>query len=91
MQCLAAYPSHVQACDEPFPNTKDPNHDRAEWHAAIATGAPYVFTRRWLCTAIVLPGDRVATSRTTTTATSRRPTPSYLSLVVGNALRYFFS
>jgi len=55
MSCLAAYPSQVQRCDEPFPNRKDHSNWRAEYYAAKAMGAQYVWTRPWLCTAVCSP------------------------------------
>jgi SGNH domain (fused to AT3 domains) len=90
MQCLAANPNHVQACDEPFPNIKNPNHDHAEWHAAIATGTAYVFTRRWLCTAMCSPviGSYITNYDNGHLSATYA---AYLSIVVGKALAPFFS
>lgn len=89
MQCLAAYPDQIQKCDEPFPDTKDPGHAKAEWRAAMATGSTYVFTRRWLCTAICSPviGPYITNFDNGHISATYA---SYLSTVVGNALQPFF-
>jgi SGNH domain (fused to AT3 domains) len=89
MQCLAAYPAHVQRCDEPFPNAKNPGHDHAEWRAARATGSDYVFTRRWLCTTICSPviGPFITNFDNGHLSATYA---SYLSVVVGDALQPLF-
>ena len=60
--CLAAEPTHVQACSTPDPNPKIPDHFAAEQAAAAAAHVHYLNPHRWLCTATCSPviGDFAA-------------------------------
>jgi hypothetical protein len=48
--CLAANPSSVQTCSEPYPNKAEPGLQVAEAGAAKATRSLIVRTHQWLCT-----------------------------------------
>jgi SGNH domain (fused to AT3 domains) len=89
MQCLAAYPAHIQMCDEPFPNTTNPGQGQAEWRAARATGSTYVLTHQWLCTTICSPvvGPFITNFDNGHLSATYA---SYLSVVVGHALQPLF-
>jgi SGNH domain (fused to AT3 domains) len=89
MTCLAANPNQVQKCDEPFPNPKNRGNPHAEFRAAKATGSAYIYTRRWLCTAVCSPviGNTITNYDNGHLSATYA---SYLSIVVGNALRPFF-
>ena len=54
-QCLAAFPHDVQACSVPNPNPQTPGQQRAELTSAHATGAVFVATNKWFCTARCVP------------------------------------
>jgi len=49
-QCLAAEPTHVQACASPNPNLAVHGHEAAEGEAARAAGARFIDTLPWVCT-----------------------------------------
>ena len=53
--CLAAEPTHVQACSTPDPNPKIPDHFLAERTAASAMGVPYLNPHPWLCNKVCSP------------------------------------
>jgi hypothetical protein len=53
--CLAAEPTHVQACSSPDPDPKIPDHFAAEEAAAAATHVHYLNPHKWLCTTICSP------------------------------------
>ena len=54
--CLSAYPTDVQArCSVPNPNPRYPGQQAAEREVAAATGAMFVRTRQWFCTAHCSP------------------------------------
>jgi len=53
--CLAAYPTNVQACSVPAPNPIHPGQQIAEQAAAKATGATFVKTWPWFCTKTCSP------------------------------------
>jgi hypothetical protein len=56
-QCLAAYPSAVQKCASPYPNTEPTNANQnvAEQAAAKKEGVHYLSTSKWLCTTTCSP------------------------------------
>lgn len=49
--CLATYPNDVQKCAQPLPNTKVHGEERAERAATQAAHGTYVDPTPWLCTA----------------------------------------
>jgi hypothetical protein len=53
--CLATYPSAVQKCAVPNPNSKTHQHFVAEMAAAAAERVPYVNPQPWLCTKTCSP------------------------------------
>jgi len=84
--CLAAYPTQVQMCAVPDPNPAVPGHQGAERAAAIADGASYIDTSKWLCTSTCSPviGNYIVyTDQTHITMTYA----GYLSGVLSAALK----
>ncbi len=53
--CLAAYPNQVQRCSVKDPNPRFPGQQVAEQAVAKATGATFVKTNQWFCTARCSP------------------------------------
>jgi SGNH domain (fused to AT3 domains) len=62
--CLAAHPTNVQRCTVPNPNPKFTQKFAPEKAAAVATGAGYVDTQKWVCTKKCSPviGNMIAYS-----------------------------
>jgi SGNH domain (fused to AT3 domains) len=89
MTCLGAYPTQIQKCQQSYPNATNPGHAKAEWRAARATGAHYIFTRSWLCakecSAVV--GHYVTYSDNGHVSATYA---AFLSVVMGNALAPVF-
>jgi hypothetical protein len=54
-ECLAAHPTAVQSCAVRYSNPKIPGHESAELAAARKTGAGFVRTQGWFCTAMCSP------------------------------------
>ena len=54
-ECLAAHPTAVQSCAVRYVAPKIPGHESAELAAARKTGATYVRTQGWFCTALCSP------------------------------------
>jgi SGNH domain (fused to AT3 domains) len=49
-QCIDTYPSNVQQCASPNPNTSSRSHELAERSEAIALGAGFIDALPWICT-----------------------------------------
>jgi SGNH domain (fused to AT3 domains) len=54
-ECLAAYPTDVQACATANPNLAAHSHEAAEREAARAAGASFINVLPWVCTARCSP------------------------------------
>jgi hypothetical protein len=53
--CVVAYSTNIQHCAVVFPNPKYTNKIAPERAAALATGAGYIATQKWLCAAKCSP------------------------------------
>lgn len=54
-ECLAAYPSSVQKCASPNPNTTSHGHESAEGVEAVKLGAAFINVLPWICTTTCSP------------------------------------
>lgn len=54
-QCIDAYPTNVQQCAAPNPNTTSHSHELAERSEALALGAGFIDTLPWICTKTCSP------------------------------------
>jgi hypothetical protein len=90
-ECLAAYLTHAQKCSVRYPSPTHPGQQVAEKAAATATGAGFVNTVKWLCTANGATCSGVIGSFITYRDNGHVTTTYaiYLSKVVGQAIAGF--